>query len=160
MFFTPFLLSIFSAHPSWSFCTPELWSGTKNDDFMRWSLSDPKWSFTGQKVGKWAVLYAKMRPFEKKLSNFFLPIFSARPSLSFCTPELWSGTKNEDLQRWSPSDQKWSFTVRKVEKWAVLRAKMRPFEKKNWIFFFSKCRILVCKSAHFPTFRTVNDHFG
>ena len=48
----------------------------------------------------------KCGPLKKKSSIFFSPIFSARPSYSFCTPELWSGTKNEDLRRWSPSDQK------------------------------------------------------
>ena len=128
---------IFSARPSWSFCTPELWSGTKNGDFQRWSSIDQKWSFTVQKVEKWAVLRAKMRPFEKKILNFFLPIFSASPRQSLCPPELWWGTKNEDFQRWSPIDQKWSFTVRRVEKWAVLRAKIRPFEKRFLNFFFA-----------------------
>ena len=79
----------------------------------------------------------KFGPLKKKIWIFFSPILSARPSWSFCTPKLWSGTKNDDFQRWSPSDQKWSFTVRKVEKWAVLRAKMRAFEKKIVNFFFA-----------------------
>ena len=87
------------------------------------------------KVEKWAFCALIWGLWNKK-SNSFMSIFLARPSWSFCTPKLWSGTKNEDLQRWSPSDQKWSFTVRKVEKWADLRAKMRPFEEKivNFVF--------------------------
>ena len=138
-----FVLSIFSAHPIWLFWTPKLWLGNKNEDFQQWLPSDQKWSFTVQKVEKMAFLYAKIRPFEEKISIFFPPIFSACPSWSICTPELWSGTKIGDFQRWSPIDQKWSFTVRKVEKSAFLRTNMRDFEKKNLNFFLAH---LLCPS--------------
>ena len=135
MFFTPFLLSIFSARPSWLFCSPNFDRGLKtriSSDERRAIKND---HLQCEKLRNGPFCMLKCGPLKQKSSIFFSPIFSARPSWSFCTPELWSGTKNEDLQRWSPSDQKWSFTVWKVEKWAVLRAKMRPFEKKFEFLF-------------------------
>ena len=137
MVFTPFLLSIFVACPGWSFCTPNFDQGLKtrisSDD--RRSIKNYHLQCKKLKNGPFCTL--KFCPLKKDFWIFFSPLFSARPSWSFCTPELWSGTKNEDFQRWSPIDQKWSFTVRKVEKSAFLRAKMRAFEKKIVNFFFA-----------------------
>ena len=64
-----------------------------------------------KKVEKWVFSYGKIRPVERFFLLFLPPIFLARPSGTFWTPELWSGTQNEDFQRWSPSDKKWSFLI-------------------------------------------------
>ena len=64
-----------------------------------------------KKEEKLAFLYGKIRPSIMIFLLFFLSIFLARPRATLCTPELWSRTQNEDFQRWSPSDQKWSFLI-------------------------------------------------
>ena len=64
-----------------------------------------------KKEEKLAFLYGKIRPSIMIFLLFFLSIFLAHPRATLCTPELWSGTHNEDFQRWSPIDHKWSFSI-------------------------------------------------
>ena len=54
---------------------------------------------------------AKFGPKKWFFLLFLPPILFACPRGTFWTPKLWSGTQNEDFQRWSPSDQKWSFLI-------------------------------------------------
>ena len=78
----------------------------------------------------------KFGTLKKKIGFFFLPIFSARASLSFCTPELWSGAKNEYFQRWSPSDQKMIIYQSKVC--------LKSPSERGWIIMQS---VLVCTNV-------------
>ena len=64
-----------------------------------------------QKSWKMGVFVRQNSPLKNNFSFFFSDIFLARPRGTFWTPELWSGTQNEDFQRWSLSDHKWSFLI-------------------------------------------------
>ena len=80
---------------------------------------------------------AKFGPKKWFFLLFLPPILFACPRGTFWTPKLWSGTQNEDFQRWSPSDQKWSFLIILTSKVPV-KSPVR-FNKVN-DFEFSKPR--------------------
>ena len=78
-------------------------------------------------------------------NDFFLlfspAIFLARPRATFCTPQLWSGTQNEDFQQWSPIDHFRSFRqknhffspIKIWSKWSLKIAPKRSVLRKKLI---------------------------
>ena len=74
---------------------------------------------------------AKFAPWKWFFLLFPPAIFLARPRATFCTPQLWSGTQNEDFQQWSPIDHKWSFCQKNhffspIKIWSKWSLKIAP----------------------------------
>ena len=115
------------------------------DVHAKYLLSTQKLARKSQKRSKMAKSSQKGNIARQSslLRRWFLRLFScpsSRPvwARRFAPPNFDRGLKTKVASDDRRSIKKWSFTVRKVEKSAFLRAKIRPFEKKIWIFFFAR----------------------